>query len=98
MKIVAMALLGSIIVPAHGPADWINRGQYKNAIGELCCGERDCSELADGDVKITTWGYYIVSIKEVVPYGEAQPSPDGKFWRCQWSGQRKCFFAPPNNT
>ena len=31
-----------------------------------------------------------------VPFGEAMPSPDGHFWRCQWGGARKCFFVPPN--
>jgi hypothetical protein len=82
---------------AHGPAEWIQRGGYKNAVGELCCGERDCFELADADVKITPRGYYIVSIKETVPFSEATPSPDGKYWRCQWGGSRKCFFAPPGS-
>jgi hypothetical protein len=33
-----------------------------------------------------------------VPYQEAQPSPDGHYWRCAWGGTRKCFFAPPNAT
>lgn len=85
-------------VLAHGPAEWIQRGNYKNAAGELCCGERDCFELADSDVKITARGYYIVSIKETVPFSEAAPSPTGTYWRCQWGGQRKCFFAPPSQT
>lgn len=80
---------------AHGPAQWIQDGKYTNAAGELCCGERDCFELSDDDVTATSAGYYIKSIKETVPYREATPSPDGKFWRCQWGGQRKCFFAPP---
>jgi hypothetical protein len=30
-----------------------------------------------------------------VPFSEALPSPDGRYWRCQWGGSRKCFFAPP---
>ena len=34
-------------------------------------------------------------VHEVVPYSQAQPSPDGQYWRCQWGGARKCFFAPP---
>lgn len=83
---------------AHDNAQWIQDGGYKNAVGELCCGKRDCFELSDGDVKITAGGYFIVSIKETVPFAEAAPSPDGKFWRCQWGGMRKCFFAPPPNT
>jgi len=83
---------------AHGLAEWIQRGGYKNAAGELCCGERDCFELADADVKITPSGYYVVSIRETVPFQEATPSPDGRYWRCQWGGSRKCFFAPPSST
>ena len=35
------------------------------------------------------------STRETVPFSEALPSPDGHFWRCQWGGSRKCFFAPP---
>jgi len=83
---------------AHGPAEWIQNGGYKNAAGELCCGERDCTELTDTDVKVTAAGYYVVPFNETVPYNQATPSPDGKFWRCAWNGMRKCFFAPPNAT
>jgi hypothetical protein len=61
----------------------------------LCCGERDCLELADGDVKVTPAGYFVKSTKEVIPFDEATPSPTGTYWRCQWGGARKCFFAPP---
>lgn len=94
------ALVALVAYPAfaHGPAEWIQRGGYKNAAGELCCGERDCFELTDGDVKITSAGYFVVSIKETVPFSEAAPSPDGRYWRCQWGGSRKCFFAPPSAT
>ena len=36
---------------------------------------------------------------EVIPYSEAQPSPDGQFWRCALqNGKRRCFFAPPPST
>lgn len=83
---------------AHGAAEWIQRGGYKNAAGELCCGERDCFELSDADVKITAAGYFVVSIKETIPFHEATPSPDGRYWRCQWGGARKCFFAPPGSS
>jgi len=80
---------------AHGPAEWIQRGAYRNAAGELCCGERDCFELSSEDISITGAGYFVRSIRETVPFSEAQPSPDGHYWRCQWGGARKCFFAPP---
>jgi len=92
------ALMTLSLAQAHGPAEWIQRGGYKNAAGELCCGERDCFELTDADVKITSAGYFVVSTKETVPFHEATPSPDGRYWRCQWGGARKCFFAPPGST
>jgi hypothetical protein len=82
----------------HGAAQWIQDGRYKNAVGDLCCGERDCSELADGDVSVTPGGFLIKSLNETVPFHEATPSPDGKYWRCYWGGKRKCFFAPPTST
>jgi hypothetical protein len=96
--LTAVAMISLQLAYAHGPAEWIQRGGYKNAAGELCCGERDCFELTDADVKITSAGYYVVSIKETIPFSEATPSPDGRYWRCQWGGSRKCFFAPPSAT
>ncbi len=83
---------------AHGPAEWIQRGGYKNGIGELCCGERDCVELRSDDVKVTASGFFVVSLKETVPFSEATPSPTGTYWRCAWGGARKCFFAPPGQS
>ena len=82
------------LASAHGPAEWIQRGGYRNAAGELCCGERDCFEISGDDVTITGSGYFVRSIRETVPFSEALPSPDGNYCRCQWGGSRKCFFAP----
>jgi len=96
--LAAMAMLSLQLAYAHGPAEWIQRGGFKNALGELCCGERDCFELAEADVKITPAGYFVISTKETVPFSEATPSPTGTYWRCQWGGMRKCFFAPPGST
>ena len=90
-----MAIATLSLASAHGPAEWIERGGFKNAAGELCCGERDCFELSGDDVSITASGYFVRSIRETVPFSEALPSPDGNYWRCQWGGSRKCFFAPP---
>jgi hypothetical protein len=111
MRVFILAML-LLCVPAyaHGPAQWIQDGRYRNAVGDLCCGEHDCKELPDESVKATSQGYQVHLlipktqwavarwINEVVPYSEAQPSPDGKFWRCEWGGTRKCFFAPPPNS
>jgi len=87
-------LLLTTISHAHGPAQWIQDGEYKNALGQLCCGEKDCFELSDSDVVNAADGYFVKSLNELVPYHDATPSPDGKFWRCEWGGSRKCFFAP----
>ena len=89
----------SFVAHAHGPAEWIERGAYKNAVGELCCGERDCFAIAEGDVAVTDRSYLIKSLNETVPFNEALPLPNieeakGLYWRCQWGGQRKCFFSP----
>lgn len=66
----------------------------RNQMGELCCGEGDCFVMTP--VRTTGGGYYIEALKEMVPFSEAQPSPDGQFWRCRKpSGERRCFFAPP---
>lgn len=82
---------------AHNEAEWIQRQGWRSTIGELCCGERDCSALEDGDVAVTQTGYLIKSLNETVPFGEVLPAPaeaGGRYWRCFWGGQRKCFFAP----
>jgi hypothetical protein len=78
---------------------WISRGGYRNLAGEWCCGEGDCSVVPGEAVSISAGGYVLQEIGEVVPFNEAQPSPDGAFWRCRRSdGTRRCFFAPPPAT
>lgn len=93
----AAALILSWPALAHGPAQWIQDGGYRNADGALCCGESDCIELATEDVATVGGGYYIKSLKEFIPNAEATPSPDGHYWRCAWPTptDRKCFFFPP---
>ncbi len=94
-------------VPAHDLANWILKGQKKNAAGEWCCGEGDCfaipkeqvtyglAPVASADEQRAIWGYTLYGI-EFVPEIEAQPSQDGQFWRCKRpDGSRRCFFAPP---
>lgn len=106
---LSLALAGSAF--AHGPAQWIQDGRFTNKAGELCCGERDCGEWVkdSGRIVPTATGYrvdgwfrgsiggvpFTHEVHELIPYSEAQPSPDGVYWRCQWGGSRKCFFAPP---
>jgi hypothetical protein len=96
--LAGVALIAVVsLASAHGAAEWIARGGYKNAAGELCCGEHDCVELTAAEITVTPKGYLIKSINEVVPFDEATPSPTGTYWRCYWGGKRKCFFAPPGS-
>ena len=110
---LAALLLCAVPAYAHGPAEWIEKGAYKNAVGELCCGERDCGEKIAGTVEATPDGYRVNAtfrittptgqiideqVNEFVPTADATPSPDGSYWRCRWGGGRKCFFYPPPNS
>ena len=92
----ALLTLGSI---AYAHNHWINRGGYRNVAGEWCCGEGDCFSIPGERVAITTVGYELRDLNEIVPFAEAQPSPDGAYWRCKRpDGSRRCFFAPPPST
>src|SRR5262249_27665882 len=83
---------------------WISRGLFRNANGEFCCGQVDCFVIPKERVVMTGEGYVIIQGSlagmgpvqhEAIPFSEAQPSPDGEFWRCRRpDGSRRCFFAP----
>jgi hypothetical protein len=80
----------------HPPGqDWILKGGHRNAAGEWCCGEGDCFLVPPEQVELRG-NHYVLFGAERVPSTEAQPSPDGAFWRCKRpDGSRRCFFAPP---
>jgi hypothetical protein len=91
--LVIVAVLSTTAASAH--ESWISRGGHKNAAGEWCCGVGDCFVIPGQSVSTTAQGYRLFG-SETVPYNEAQPSPDGAFWRCKRpDGSRRCFFAPP---
>lgn len=94
--LIALAALFATSALAHD--SWINQGGFRNAAGEWCCGEGDCFVVtAVQTVTLPTVGYRLPG-GEFVPLSEAQPSPDGQFWRCQRpDSSRRCFFAPPPN-
>jgi len=90
-------LLSLVIVAPEVSAhdSWISRGAHRNAAGEWCCGEGDCFIVPSEQVHINSGGYNLYGV-ETVPFNEAQPSPDGAYWRCKRpDGTRRCFFAPP---
>jgi hypothetical protein len=86
----------AIVSPAIAHDSWISRNALRNAAGEWCCGEGDCFVVPGNQVNVTPAGYRLMPNGEIVPYHEAQPSPDGEYWRCKRpDGSRRCFFAPP---
>ncbi len=111
LPLLTLALAGAFLVaPSYAHDSWLSRNSLRNAAGEWCCGEGDCGIVDRGAVKTTFAGYRIdgfmtigegpgairVELHELVPFSEAQPSPDGEFWRCRRpDGSRRCFFAPP---
>lgn len=101
----ALLIVTSLIAPAWAHDSWISRGALRNAAGEWCCGDNDCFMVPRDKVKLTFGGYVITGTQvtsgaeknysETVPFSEAQPSPDGEFWRCKRpDGSRRCFFSP----
>lgn len=95
VRVIVFALFLSF--PPHTLAhdSWISRGALRNAAGEWCCGEGDCFIIPSRQVSVRPAGYRLPG-GEMVPFSEAQPSPDGEFWRCKRpDGSRRCFFAPP---
>ena len=88
-----------VVVPDSFAYDiWINMQGRRNAAGEWCCGEGDCFVIPSEQVTMDGAGYILFGA-EKIPFTEAQPSPDGAFWRCKRpDGTRRCFFAPPPNT
>lgn len=107
------ALLALLLLTEQAFAhdSWISRGGLRNGAGEWCCGEGDCFMIPSRRVTVTHNGYVIWpeiginetgslgDVSEVIPFSEAQPSPDGQYWRCKRpDGSRRCFFAPPPNS
>jgi len=95
LALVPVLIALSPAPPATAHDLWISRNGLKNAAGEWCCGAGDCFVIPPTNVSMNGSGYQLFG-KENVPFSEAQPSPDGAFWRCHRpDGSRRCFFAPP---
>jgi hypothetical protein len=108
-----LAAIAAVPIRAQAHDSWISRGGLRNAAGEWCCGLGDCGLVDAEAVHVSAGGYEIhgnvtigfdegaivTRVDELVPFAEAQPSPDGAYWRCKRpDGSRRCFFAPPPNT
>lgn len=94
--LMAGACLFGASVSTFAHDSWINRGGFRNPdTGEWCCGNHDCFTIPSRMIALNDTGYEIRHLDETVPYDQALPSKDGKYWRCHRpDGSRRCFFAP----
>lgn len=112
MRCIFLAALSAVALCGPAPAHdiWIGNQGLRNAADEWCCGAGDCGVMVSGQVVAVAGGYQVdglfrladasarepYRVVEFIPYAEAQPSPDGAWWRCHRpDGSRRCFFAPP---
>jgi len=118
-------VVGQVVLTGHSHSHdlWIAEQGLKSPSGQWCCGQMDCGVLSNNSVTPVEGGYAIhgtmyveaakksYPVNEFVPNAEAQPSPDGAYWRCAIGlgskekpagfgegGERRCFFFPPPNT
>jgi hypothetical protein len=89
--VVVVATAIALPAVAATPTERSATGTHRMA---AFAGERGCTAIADDDVVVVPHGFLIHRLKEFVPYDEALPSPDGRYWRCTIGGQRSRFMAP----
>ena len=94
----ALVLAGPGLARAHGDYDWIRRGGYKGVDGSGCCGQDDCESIPATRIERTPEGYRLRDFDMTIPFRQATPSEDGKFWLCRDQKAMRCFFAPPPGT
>jgi len=109
--LLAALVLSCAVAPVLAHDSWISKGGLRNGAGEWCCGAGDCAVMDPKTVSSGPGGYSVSGMgtidgthrrefyHEFVPEHEAQPSPDGAYWRCKRPDDtRRCFFAPPPNS
>jgi hypothetical protein len=86
--------VGGAVVLAHGDADWIKQGRYRDKDGDDCCGEDDCHPLSPAEVEEMPGGFNLLAFRRFVPHVEALQSEDGRYWACYTLFKFRCFFYP----
>lgn len=76
--------------------DWWGNGDVVDqATKNLCCGPNDCKQVPAVDVipPGADHRWHFRDTRFAIDASRAMPSPDGRYWRCIWNGEIKCFFA-----
>ena len=90
-------LVVSLASSAWAHTWWGNGTEVDQKTRNLCCGSNDCEEVSADDV-IQPGADHRWRFKDsryAIDMDRAMPSPDGRYWRCVWNGEIKCFFTPP---
>jgi hypothetical protein len=89
-------LLFAAAALAHGDAAWIQNHPEHS----WCCGPDDCHALDPAAVTAGPRGFVVTwrGTDYTIPYAEAKPSIDGRYWLCEgWEENAqfiRCFFNP----
>jgi hypothetical protein len=92
--VLSLCLTGAAF--AHGEADWIMKGQYKDRNGVHCCSPgRDCLPVEAGEVIRIVGGWKHVPTDTVLMDGDPgiheSEDREGRWFRCV-RGEMKCLF------
>src|SRR5688572_17986981 len=106
--IIAISLFVTTPVLAHGDAQWISDGGFKDFLGNHCCGTNDCKKAEKHQVIKHPDGIEIVG-HGILIYDKSKPedghheSIDEDWWYCIFlydgvifkKNQVRCIFHPP---
>ena len=94
--IAAAGMLAAVYAFAHGNAQWIADGGYRDARGALCCGKEDCGIAMPGEIVRIDGGWKHIPTGSVLMDGDKgiHMSRDAQMWRCvpPWLGKMNCLF------
>jgi hypothetical protein len=92
-----LLVIAAIAIAASARAhDWWGNGNVVDqATKNLCCGQNDCKEVPAADViqPGADHRWHFRDTHFAIDVSRAMPSPDGRYWRCIWNGEIKCFFG-----
>ena len=97
--LAVLSLLGAI-----GPADTAHAHAAPTGwrFPPECCGGHDCYEIDASEIAPALGSWHILASGEFFSAGRVRPSPDGRYYRCSYDGDRRrttnCLFLPAPNS
>lgn len=100
LAVIATVVLTQCEAKAHDRWDWIRIGDYRDWMGQSCCGPADCEKIEASKVEERADGSFFIAPGDHVERRDTKVSPDGNYWRCTWhengvkKTRRGCFWRP----